>query len=490
MAARWRTPPTGQAGRRGAGACANEDRDVATDLTLLYGIAAAVVALALAVLLLAARARRSSDAIAATVETRLAALLDATERMERTVREEIALNRRESSAQAHDLRNEVTQSVHALGGSVTGTINALSTLQSGQLETVAQHVGALAESNERRLDAVRTTVETKLTELRTENTQALEAMRATVDEKLQATLEQRLGESFRLVSDRLEQVHRGLGEMQELATGVGDLKRVLTNVKTRGIWGEVQLAALLEQMLSPEQYAANVATRPGSSERVEFALRLPGQNGGSGGVVWLPIDAKFPHEDYQRLLDAQERGDADAVAAATRNLEQQIKTFARSIRDKYVAPPDTTDFGIMFLPTEGLYAEVIRRPGLVELLQRDHRVVVAGPTTLAALLNSLQMGFRTLAVEQRSSEVWRLLGTVKSDFGKFGDLLQRVQKKLGEASDGLDDAARKSRTIERRLRGVEALPAPDARSDLSGADTGTPASPETAATGPTDADAP
>ncbi len=459
---------------------------MAADLTLLYGIAAGVVALGLAVLLLAGRTRRSSDAIAASVETRLATLLDATERVERAVREEIGLNRRESSTQAHDLRNEVTQSLRALGESVTGTINALSTLQSGQLETVAQHVGALAESNERRLEAIRTTVETKLSELRTENTQALEAVRATVDEKLQATLEQRLGESFRLVSERLEQVHRGLGEMQELAVGVGDLKRVLTNVKTRGTWGEVQLAALLEQLLSPDQYAANVATRPGSNERVEFAVRLPGQNGGPGCVVWLPIDAKFPHEDYQRLLDAQDRGDADAVAVAGRNLEQQIKAFARSIRDKYIAPPDTTDFGIMFLPTEGLYAEVIRRPGLVELLQREHRVVVAGPTTLAALLNSLQMGFRTLAVEQRSSEVWRLLGRVKSEFGKFGDLLQRVQKKLGEASDSLDDAARKSRTIERRLRGVEALPAPDAHASPSGGGTDTPSPPQSTATGPTD----
>jgi DNA recombination protein RmuC len=456
---------------------------MATDLMLLYVTAGGVVAVAFAILVVTARAQRRAEAIGAVLEGRLAALLDATERMERAVREEIGRNRQESAAHAHNLRDEVTGSLRALGESVTRTINALSTLQTGQFEAVAQHVGTLAESNERRLEAIRVVVETKLTELRTENTQALEAMRATVDERLQATLEQRLGESFRLVSDRLEQVHRGLGEMQELATGVGDLKRVLTNVKTRGTWGEVQLGALLEQLLSPDQYAANVATRPASSERVEFAVRLPGHNGGPGHVVWLPIDAKFPHEEYQRLLDAQERGDTDAVTGASRNLEQQVKAFARSIRDKYISPPDTTDFGIMFLPTEGLYAEVIRRPGLVERLQREHRVVVAGPTTLAALLNSLQMGFRTLAVEQRSSEVWRLLDGVKSEFGKFGDLLQRVQKKLGEASHSLDDAARKSRTIERKLRGVEALPAPDAP---AASDTDRPANPEHQPAGPTE----
>jgi DNA recombination protein RmuC len=280
-------------------------------------------------------------------------------------------------------------------------------------------------------------------------------MRQTVDEKLHATLEHRLGESFKLVSERLEQVHRGLGEMQSLATGVGDLKRVLSNVKTRGIWGEVQLGNLLEQVLIREQYETNVATVPGSSERVEFAIKLPGTRLES--PVWLPIDAKFPREDYERLLDAQDRADQAGADVAGRMLELRIKTEARSIRDKYVSPPHTTDFAMLFLPTEGLYAEVLRRPGLAEELQRTCRVVLAGPTSLAALLNSLQMGFKTLAIEQRSSEVWQLLGAVKTEFGKFGDVLARTKKQLDSVSNSLGDAQTRTRVIERKLRVVEGL---------------------------------
>jgi DNA recombination protein RmuC len=283
-------------------------------------------------------------------------------------------------------------------------------------------------------------------------------MRQTVDEQLQGTLEKRLGESFRLVSERLEQVYRGLGEVQNLATGVGDLKKVLSNVKARGTWGEVQLGNLLAQILTPEQYGQNVATT-GTDERVEFAIRLPGA--GEGSYVWLPIDAKFPQEDYIRLVEASERGDAEAVEASSRLLEQHIRLSAKDISQKYIAPPTTTDFGILYLPTEGLYAEVLRRPGMVESLQREYRVAVAGPTTLAAILNSLQMGFRTLAIQQRSSEVWEVLGVVKTEFGKYAKALEKIHKKLQEASHSVDDGLRRTRAIDRRLRDVQALPSPD-----------------------------
>ena len=317
-------------------------------------------------------------------------------------------------------------------------------------------LAALTADNEKRLGDVRATLEAQLKALQQDNAQQLEKMRATVDEKLQSTLEARLGQSFALVSERLEAVQRGLGEMQNLATGVGDLKRVLTNVKKRGIFGEVQLGALLEDMLAAEQYAANVITVPGSNERVEFAIRMPGQD--EGDHVYLPIDAKFPVEDYQRLLDAQEIADADAANAAGRALETRVREEAKRIHAKYVAPPHTTDFAVLYLPTEGLYAEVIRRPGLFEQLQREHRVTVAGPTTLSALLNSLQMGFRTLAIAKRSSEVWKILGAVKTEFGKFGDVLDKVKKKLDEAGRHIDATGVRTRAIERRLREVESLP--------------------------------
>jgi DNA recombination protein RmuC len=306
------------------------------------------------------------------------------------------------------------------------------------------------------LESVRTTVEQRLDAMRNDNAHKLEQMRTTVDEKLQATLEQRLGESFRLVSERLEQVHRGLGEMQSLAVGVGDLKRVLGNVKTRGTWGEVQLAALLAEALTPQQYATNVETVPGSNMRVEFAVRLPGR--GESQPCWLPIDSKFPLEEWQRLQDALERADIAAMEGARKAIADAVKAEAKKIRTKYVASPFTTDFAILFVPTEGLYAEIMARPGIAEAMQRDHRVMLCGPSNLLALLNSLQLGFRTLAIEQRSNEVWRVLGAVRTEFQKFGDVLARAQKKLQEASSTLDEARGKTTTIARKLRDVEALP--------------------------------
>ena len=300
--------------------------------------------------------------------------------------------------------------------------------------------------------------------LQDDNGQKLDQMRVIVDEKLQATLEKRLSDSFRQVSERLEKVHQGLGEMQTLASSVGDLKLVLNNVKTRGIWGEVQLENLLQQILAPEQFSKNVATKKGSEDRVEFAIRLPGRGEGGGGEVWLPIYVKFPLEDYQRLNEALEKGNTAVAEEASKNLHQRIKLEARNIRDKYLDPPHTTDFGILFLATEGLYAEVLRQPGLVDVLQREYRIVVTGPTTLAAILNSLQIGFRTLSIEKRTSEVWNLLGLVKKEFGIFAGILEKTQKKLQEASNTIEDAAKKTRTIERKLKSVEGLPSAEENS--------------------------
>lgn len=330
-------------------------------------------------------------------EVRLQSLREAQEkgleRLERELREELARGRREDAEEAFRDREERSQSANLLAQAVTTQIGQLGSLQGERLEAFARELNRFSLGLDERFERLKLTVEGRLTAIQADNASKLDEMRRTVDEKLHATLEQRLGESFKLVSDRLEQVHRGLGEMQSLAAGVGDLKRVLSNVKTRGTWGEVQLSALLEQLLTAEQFSANVATRPGSNERVDFAIRLPGK--GDGAAVWLPIDAKFPVEDYQRLMDAQERGDPVLVEEAGRAIELRLKNEARSIRDKYVAPPHTTDFALLYLPTEGLYAEALRRPGLADTLQRDWRVSLTGPTTLAALLNSLQMGFRT-----------------------------------------------------------------------------------------------
>nr|WP_281985184.1 DNA recombination protein RmuC [Azonexus hydrophilus] len=384
-------------------------------------------------------------------------------RLERELREEMARGRREDAEESFRDREERAQSASLLGQAVSTQMGQLGTLQAERLEAFARELNRFSLGLDERFERLRSGVESRLGAMQADNAGKLEEMRRTVDEKLHATLEQRLGDSFKLVSDRLEQVHRGLGEMQNLAAGVGDLKRVLSNVKTRGTWGEVQLAALLEQLLTPAQYAANVATRPGSNERVDFAIRLPGR--AEAEVVWLPVDAKFPIEDYQRLIDAQ---DPESVEAAAKAIETRLKLEARSIRDKYVAPPHTTDFALLYLPIEGVYAEALRRPGLAELLQREYRVSLAGPTTLAALLNSLQMGFRTLAIEQRSAEVWAVLGAVKGEFGKFGEALAHTRKKLEEASNSIVRAETRTRQLSRKLKDVEALPADDAEKLIAG----------------------
>ncbi|MBC3830005.1 DNA recombination protein RmuC [Undibacterium amnicola] len=337
-------------------------------------------------------------------------------------------------------------------------------------DTLNQTLNSMTESNAQRMLEIRATLEQKIQQLQADNASKLEEMRKTVDEKLHATLEQRLGESFKQVSERLEKVHQGLGEMQQLAIGVGDLKRVLTNVKTRGTWGEVQLEMVLEQMLTPDQYAKNVETIPNSGERVEFAIKLPGKED-DRAPVWMPIDAKFPKEQYERLLDAAERADAEGVAQAGKELERVIRNEAKTIAEKYLSPPLTTDFAILFLPTEGLYAEVMRRPGLADELQRTHRVSISGPSTLSALLNSLQMGFRTLVLEKRSSEVWQVLGAVKTEFSKFGDVLAATKNALVKAADNIDKAEVRTRQMTRKLKLVEALPTDAAQSLLGIEDT-------------------
>lgn len=390
------------------------------------------------------------------------------ERLERELRQEMARGRQEAATTARADRDEQAQSLDRLAKTLAGQVGQLATLQGQQLEAFAQQLVRLTQSNEQRFEQLRQSVETRLGAIQADNASKLEEMRKTVDEKLHATLEQRLGDSFKLVSERLEQVHKGLGEMHTLAAGVGDLKKVLTNVKTRGTWGEVQLEALLDQVLTAEQYEKNVATRPGSGERVEFAIRLPGREMGGDAQrpVWLPIDAKFPMEDYQRLVEAQDRADSLAVELAAKALEMRLRDEAKKIRDKYVEPPFTTDFAILYLPTEGLYAEALRRTGLADGLQRDFRISIAGPTTLAALLNSLQMGFRTLAIEKRSSEVWSVLGAVKTEFGKFGEALESTRKKLEQATKSIESAGVRTRQIERKLKGVEALPVADAQARL------------------------
>ena len=332
--------------------------------------------------------------------------------------------------------------------------------QQRHADALGQKLQELTLRNEQRIGEMRDTLEQQLKSLQADNAQKLEQMRATVDEKLHATLETRLTESFGNVATMLAQVHQGLGDMNKLAADVGGLQRVLSNVKSRGVFGEVQLAGLLEQVFAPDQYASNVETVPGSNKRVEFAIKFPGTS--SDGVVWLPIDAKFPREDYERLLDAQERADADGVKLAGEALERVVRVQAKEIQ-KYVAAPHTTEFAVMFLPTEGLYAEVLRRPGLVDALQRDQRIAVAGPTTLLALMTSFQMGFRTLAIQERSSEVWRTLGAVKTEFGKFGAALDGVQKKLQEASNKIDETGKRTRVLARKLRDVEALPTADSQ---------------------------
>lgn len=362
------------------------------------------------------------------------------EGLERALREEFQSGRKETAEASLSLREEVTNA------------------QKASNDSIVQVIGALTANNEQKLENLRKTLDVQIKQLQESNEKKLDQMRETVDEKLQNTLEKRLGESFKLVSERLEAVQKGLGEMKTLADDVGGLQRVLTNVKSRGTWGEVQLGALLDQILTVDQYATNVETRPGSGQRVEFAIRLPGTDG-SDDPVWLPIDSKFPKEDYERLVDAAEIADATAVEQALKSLSRSIEASAKEISEKYIEPPSSTDFAIMFMPTEGLYAEVIKQPGLVSKLQEKHRVVVTGPTTLSATLSSLRMGFRTLAIQQRSSEVWKVLAAVKNEFGKFGTVLDKVSKQLHTATNTIDtDLGRRTRVMEKKLRDVEQLP--------------------------------
>jgi DNA recombination protein RmuC len=398
-------------------------------------------------------------------ESKLVTLEKSQDTILQIIRGDLSLLRTEFINQSRQGREELTHTFNHFEDSLLARINETAVFQKNQLDIFSEQLTRLINSNEQKLDNMRQTVEEKLKLLQDDNNSKLELMRQTVDEKLHSTLENRLGESFKLVSDRLEMVHKGLGEMQTLASGVGDLKKVLTNVKTRGIWGEIQLGNILEQVLSPEQYACNVTTRKGSNERVEFAIKLPGLNQ-NDGEVWLPIDAKFPQEDYLRLLEAAEQGLTDQAEEAGRQLEKRIKTEARFVQEKYLDPPHTTDFGIIFLPTESLYAEVIRRNGLLTSLQNNFRVIITGPSTMLALLSSLSVGFRTLAIEKRTSEVWELLGAVKTEFGNFGDILEKTKKKLDEASNSIDSASRRSRSIERKLRAVQELPAGENGSQL------------------------
>ena len=449
-------------------------------LSLIFGALSIVLLL---ILVFRSRSSQAGDFPEILRQQTENAIRNAAERTERQMREQIQLS-------AQGTRQELAGALSRFQHGLTQQMTQISTLQNDQIrtfseqlarltadnalqagaarqeqaeaikrfaDTVQQTLTALTESNAKRMGEIRAVLEEKIRDLQSDNAKKLEEMRRTVDEKLHATLEQRLGESFRLVSERLEKVHQGLGEMHRLAMGVGDLKRVLTNVKTRGTWGEVQLEMLLEQLMTPGQYARNVETVPGSGAIVEFAIRLPGR-GDETAPVWLPIDAKFPKEQYERLVEASEAADAEGVAQAGKELERAIRVQAKTIADKYLAPPHTTDFALMFLPTEGLYAEVMRRPGLADDLQRTCRISIAGPSTLSALLNSLQMGFRTLALEKRSSEVWDILGAVKTEFGKFGAVLEATRKTLERAARSIDDAQVRTRQMSRKLKKVEALP--------------------------------
>ncbi|MBE6807313.1 MAG: DNA recombination protein RmuC [Ruminococcaceae bacterium] len=405
-------------------------------LEIILGFAALTLLAIAIVLLTVLLKRQSGDGQTRRLEERL-------DRMQRDLLEEQRASRKESNEAIQQSMQNMSQVLLTAQGNANTAVNE-------------------------NLESIRKAMVTQLSGIREENNRQLEQMRQTVDEKLQKTLNDRITQSFQLVNERLEQVYAGLGEMKTLASGVGDLKKVLSNVKTRGVLGEVQLGAILEQILSPEQYEANVKTRPGSTHYVEYAVKLPGAD---EGTVWLPIDAKFPVDAYAQLLEAYDTGDADAVKAAGSVLEQRIRAFARDIRDKYVAPPHTTDFGIMFLPIEGLYAEVVRR-GLIETLQNEYHINIAGPTTMAALLNSLQMGFRTLAIQKRSGEVWKLLGAVKTEFDRFGDVVEAAQKRLEQAGDELDKLVGvRTRQIQRRLADVTSLPETEATALLDGGET-------------------
>jgi DNA recombination protein RmuC len=429
---------------------------------LIFVLALLVVNLLLLVWLAVRKPAAPSDA--GRIEL-LAGMAAGHDKLERELRREIGDNSRSSRQELattfatfqQTLVQQSAEAIRTQNTQIDAFAQQLALLQKTLSDTLTTQLQSVSESNARRMVEVRETLEKQLAQLQQTNSAKLDEMRKTVDEKLQTTLETRLGESFKQVADRLEQVHKGLGEMQTLAQGVGDLKHLLTNVKTRGIFGEAQLSALLEQVFTVDQYAAQVITRRGGKNPVDFAIKLPGRSD-SGEPLWLPIDAKFPNEDYERLLDAQQRADVLGAEVAGKALEVRIRNEAKSISEKYIEPPYTTDFAILFLPTEGLYAEVLRRPGLMESLQRDHRITLAGPTTLLAMLNSLQMGFRTLALEKRSSEVWQVLGAVKTEFGKFGDVLAKVKSQTETVLNTLSSAEQRSRVMGKALRNVEALP--------------------------------
>jgi DNA recombination protein RmuC len=395
-----------------------------------------------------------------TVISQITTLTEGNERRQETLRAnleaKLGVLGADAGHSAKLLREEITSSLHTLSGALSQTIEQISASQKERLDRVSGSVAELTQRSGEQQEALRKTVEERLEVIRNQNTEKLEQMRLTVDEKLQSTLEQRLGASFQIVADRLNEVYKSMGEMQTLASGVGDLKRLLTNVKTRGAWGEVALGNLLEEMMAPDQYERNVEIVPGSNQRVEYAIRLPGD----GEVpVWLPLDAKFPMEDYERLLDASQRGDADAVEIAARGIEAVIRGSAKAISEKYIHAPHSTDFAVLFLPTEGLFAEVVRRPGVVDALQREWHIMVAGPTTLVSLLVSLRVGFRSLAIQKHSNEVWKVLAAVKTEFGKFGGILDKVSRKLQETQNVIDvEVGRRRRAMDRKLQGVEVLP--------------------------------
>jgi DNA recombination protein RmuC len=436
--------------------------DSYSDLILVGLAVLAVIQLVLVIWLLA---RRQPPADHGDLLRVLATMGAASERTERELRHEIAESSRGARQETAQAFATFQRALVQQGAEATRTQNAqldafslqLASLQKTLADTLNTQLQGLSDANARRLSEVRATMETQLAQLQQTNAAKLDEMRKTVDEKLQSTLEARLGESFKQVADRLEQVHKGLGEMQTLAVGVGSLQRVLTNVKTRGVFGEVQLEALLEQVLTPDQYAKQVETKPRSGQRVDFAIRFPGR-GDDGAPVWLPIDAKFPRDDYERLIDAHERADAAGAELAAKALEARIRTEAKSIAENYLAAPHTTDFAILFLPVESLYAEVLRRPGLMDAIQRQHRVTLAGPTTLLAMLNSLHMGFRTLALERQASDVWKVLGAVKTEFERYGEWVSRIKEQVAKASDTLDKADTRARQMRLALRKVEALP--------------------------------
>jgi len=354
-------------------------------------------------------------------------------------------------------REETANLVSTLGNAITSNINQMNIAQQNLIKNFSDTVSSLADKTEERLNKMRDTLESKLKDIQTENSLKLEQMRQVVDEKLQSTLNARISESFRLVSERLEQVHSGLGEMQTLMSDVGNLKKILSNIKTRGILGEVQLEGIIEDILAPGQFEKNVRVKPTSSETVEFAVKIPVENGSSGSYIWLPIDAKFPMDDFERLIDAEERGNSIETERLKKELENRLKQCAKDIKEKYICPPHTTDFAIMFLPAESLFAEALKRPGFIETLQRDYKVLITGPTTLSAVLSSLRQGFKIFAIERKAEEVWKLLGAVKTEIGKFAELLEKINKKLQEAQEAIESASKKTRTIDRKLKDVEQI---------------------------------